>query len=884
MSLSYAEQLSGIQRTHKFAVSLERAYDYAREGDHYQVSLEHLLLALTEDSEATAVLAACHVDIDRLRTDVAGYLGRLTDRGNGGSDPVAGPILLRTIKHAEAAAKQSGRAQLNGAIVLAAIVGEGTSDAADLLTGQGLTFQLALQALQATHAGTAAPPVGDDKATSAPAPAQPAAPQPQSQPQPQPQPQSEPQPKTQAAPETATQAVPESVTPAQVSKPAATSVATDAPAPAELKAPHRQGDSMQPDVTAPPVAAERAEIQSTEDVLATVRQRIEAKRASQAQSHAATQPPASNQPSLKAEPGLRQAPERETAAPVPAQAQATARPPVEAPSTEAPSTQAVSTEPPPTSVTASPPMPAAEPQRPAEAPQAIAPAPVPEPPIRSITQPPPQVTNPAPKPNAPVVGTTPLPTPAELARKWERAIDGASVGQKEGLGAGTGTGQESALNGGPVAEPASIQREQTQRRQTTGPQTDRAVSTDRQPQEGAQPVPPRSSEPAAASSGGPPSPAPATTAAGYTGSYPEAGQMAPARFDKSSAAPIEPWPDQTMSQAPSGASHHPATGARPGERPANGHPVAAGAPAAPPAHRPPPTYAPPNGAPATPAATTAPAAQRDMPQSATTPPNGSPAIAPHQHRAPMPVGVIPPGRGPGAQSAATPPGARDGAETPAAHQQTDARTPGAPPLQRAPQQGRQPSRRSGKGANGQIQTAAGQLLETIPRVMRVAVPVTVEARIARNDVEGIADGMQGQVAPQRHDLVVTKAMSVRLRAPNGGFWIETASPETQWIENRLGVLQDDFASWRWTVTPQRRGTSKLQLVISARTVGTDGLAAETQLPEQVITVKVRTNYNRAFKKFGGWAIAALAGGAISALGGQLLATGGLRSLLGLIGL
>ena len=93
--------------------------------------------------------------------------------------------------------------------------------------------------------------------------------------------------------------------------------------------------------------------------------------------------------------------------------------------------------------------------------------------------------------------------------------------------------------------------------------------------------------------------------------------------------------------------------------------------------------------------------------------------------------------------------------------------------------------------------------------MRVAVPVTVEVRIARSEVEGLGEGMQGQAPVQRHDLVITKAMSVKLKAPDGGFWIETASPETQWIENRLGLLHDDFASWRWSVTPQWRGTSRL---------------------------------------------------------------------------
>ena len=41
--------------------------------------LEHLLLALTEDPDAAAVLQASNVDLLRLGTDVSGYLGRLLE-------------------------------------------------------------------------------------------------------------------------------------------------------------------------------------------------------------------------------------------------------------------------------------------------------------------------------------------------------------------------------------------------------------------------------------------------------------------------------------------------------------------------------------------------------------------------------------------------------------------------------------------------------------------------------------------------------------------------------------------------------------------------------------------------------------------------------------
>jgi hypothetical protein len=167
----------------------------------------------------------------------------------------------------------------------------------------------------------------------------------------------------------------------------------------------------------------------------------------------------------------------------------------------------------------------------------------------------------------------------------------------------------------------------------------------------------------------------------------------------------------------------------------------------------------------------------------------------------------------------------------------------------------------------------GQLVENIPRFMRAGVPEIVEVRIARADLQNVAVGMEGRGAPVRHDLVVTRAMSVKLKAPEGGFWIETASPETQWIESRPGLMTDDFATWRWTVLPERRGRRRLQLVAAARTVGADGLAAETALPEQMVEVKVAVNYGRAFGRVAGWVIAAVIGGALAKFGESALSLG-----------
>jgi hypothetical protein len=157
--------------------------------------------------------------------------------------------------------------------------------------------------------------------------------------------------------------------------------------------------------------------------------------------------------------------------------------------------------------------------------------------------------------------------------------------------------------------------------------------------------------------------------------------------------------------------------------------------------------------------------------------------------------------------------------------------------------------------------------------MRAGTTETVEVRIANADVLALAQGLQGPGAAYRHDLVLTKALAVRLRAPEGGFWIEPLSPETVWIDSNAGLVPDDYVSWRWTVTPQFRGRAPLQLIVSARTVGSDGLAAETALPDQTIEIKVRSNYRRTAARWAGWLVAAGIGAVLGRFSEELIALG-----------
>lgn len=179
-------------------------------------------------------------------------------------------------------------------------------------------------------------------------------------------------------------------------------------------------------------------------------------------------------------------------------------------------------------------------------------------------------------------------------------------------------------------------------------------------------------------------------------------------------------------------------------------------------------------------------------------------------------------------------------------------------------QRRAPTGKRGKAAN--VET--GQLAENIPRAMRVGKTVRAEIRIAKASLKALTDGLDGGGQVWQHTVAVTKAMSVRLRAPDGGFYIESTSPETQWIESNLGYTSDDFASWRFNITPQYRGWSDLQIIVSARSIGADGVAAETALPDQIVEVKVRANIGRNIVRLFSWTVAAVIGGALATFGEQ----------------
>jgi len=121
--------------------SLHRALAYANERDHEYATLEHLLLALSEDQDAIAVLRACGVDVERLRQELLDYiendLATLISEHGDEAKPTAG--FQRVLQRAAIHVQSSGREEVTGANVLVAIFAERESHAVYFLQEQDMT-------------------------------------------------------------------------------------------------------------------------------------------------------------------------------------------------------------------------------------------------------------------------------------------------------------------------------------------------------------------------------------------------------------------------------------------------------------------------------------------------------------------------------------------------------------------------------------------------------------------------------------------------------------------------------------------------------------------------------------------------------------------------
>ena len=121
--------------------TLRRALALANARQHEYATLEHLLMALVDDDDAVAVLKACAVEVDRLRTSLNDFLDHdltsLAVEGVVDAKPTAG--FQRVIQRAAIHVQSSGRSEVTGANVLVALFSERESHAVYFLQEQNMS-------------------------------------------------------------------------------------------------------------------------------------------------------------------------------------------------------------------------------------------------------------------------------------------------------------------------------------------------------------------------------------------------------------------------------------------------------------------------------------------------------------------------------------------------------------------------------------------------------------------------------------------------------------------------------------------------------------------------------------------------------------------------
>ncbi|MFC5741230.1 ATP-dependent Clp protease ATP-binding subunit ClpA [Dyella tabacisoli] len=122
-------------------VTIGQCYKQAREQRHEFMTVEHLLLALTENQSALGALRACGADLPRLTTELEKIIAETVPVLPHGDERDTQPTLgfQRVLQRAVYHVQSSGRKEVTGANVLVAIFGEKDSHAVYFLHQQEIT-------------------------------------------------------------------------------------------------------------------------------------------------------------------------------------------------------------------------------------------------------------------------------------------------------------------------------------------------------------------------------------------------------------------------------------------------------------------------------------------------------------------------------------------------------------------------------------------------------------------------------------------------------------------------------------------------------------------------------------------------------------------------
>lgn len=128
-----------FSKTLEFTLNL--AFARAREKRHEFITVEHLLLALIDNPEASHVLIACGADLERLRTGLGIFIEETTPHIPMEKQQDTQPTLgfQRVLQRAIFQVQSAGKSEVTGANVLAAIFGEQESQAVYYLSQENIT-------------------------------------------------------------------------------------------------------------------------------------------------------------------------------------------------------------------------------------------------------------------------------------------------------------------------------------------------------------------------------------------------------------------------------------------------------------------------------------------------------------------------------------------------------------------------------------------------------------------------------------------------------------------------------------------------------------------------------------------------------------------------
>lgn len=124
-------------------VTLNEAFRYAKLHRHEFMTLEHLLMALLDNSDAKDALLACSADLDKIRAELAEFIAQTTpfleeeESDEKETQPTLGfqRVLQRAVFHVQS----SGKQEVTGANVLVAIYSEQESHAVYVLKSFDIT-------------------------------------------------------------------------------------------------------------------------------------------------------------------------------------------------------------------------------------------------------------------------------------------------------------------------------------------------------------------------------------------------------------------------------------------------------------------------------------------------------------------------------------------------------------------------------------------------------------------------------------------------------------------------------------------------------------------------------------------------------------------------